>query len=281
MELNKPDNTQLNNMIKKRVDDYGEYLYHYTSLNTFLSMIRSRELWLSNTGTMNDRKEITHFIEMLQRELAEYQRNDFFCKIYEQIPKQYKYAFCLSTEKDDAAQWERYADTAKGVCIVFKVEELCKCLYGYSDFMFNRVFYDESIINNDYYKLLKNYFETGKIQVYNSEDDLIKFLIYSGNLHKHRSFMHECEVRITTIDNKRQYGVDYQLKEISNVVKKVLILKPDIMGHKKGSSFEKLIDKVIIGPRSQQNVAILQEYIYSNGLYELADNVIQSQCPLR
>ena len=45
--------------------------------------------------------------------------------------------------------------------------------------------------------------------------------------------------------------------------------------------FEKLIDEVIVGPRSQQNINILQQYILSNGLNELANRVIMSDCPLR
>lgn len=279
--MNKADIAQLNKQIKKRIEEYGDKLYHYTSMNSFLSMLNSREIWLTNTGTMNDRKEMIHFIEMIQKELAKFQRTDFFDKVYEQILLHYKYAFCLSTERDDAAQWERYADSARGVCIAFDVEELCKCLYYYNDFMFNRVFYDESIAENMYCKIVKAYFETGNIEIYKSEDELIKFLLYAGNLHKHRSFLHECEVRITTMDNKKQHGIEYELKELGNVVKKVLILKPDIMGHEKGTGFEKLIDKVIIGPRSQQNIKILQEYIYSKGFSAMADNVVQSECPLR
>lgn len=281
MKMNKPDITQLNKQIQKRIDEYWDNLYHYTSMNTFISMLNSRELWLSNTGTMNDRKETIHFIEMIQKELKSYQRSDFFEKIYEQIPGHYKYAFCLSTEKDDAAQWERYADVAKGVCIVFSVEELCKCLYGYNDFMFNKVFYNETIEDSKYCKILKNYFETGQIEIYKTEEELIRFLLYAGNLHKHSSFLHECEVRIITMNNTKQYGIEYALKELGNVIKKVLILKPDIMGLEKGTNFEKLIDKVIIGPRSQQNTAILQEYICSKGFYSMPNNVIQSECPLR
>jgi len=281
MKMNQADIAQLNMQIQKRIEKYGNKLYHYTSMPTFFSMLNSHELWLSNTGTMNDRKETLHFIEMIQKELDMYQRNDFFDKIYRQIPGHYKYAFCLSTEKDDAAQWERYADTAKGVCIVFNVEELCKCLYGYRDLIFNRVFYDETIANSDYCKLVKKYFETGQIEIYSTEEELIKYLLYAGNLHKHSSFVHECEVRITNMDNTQQYGVEYALKELSNVVKKVLILKPDIMGHEKGTSFEKLIDEVIVGPRSQQNIKVLQEYIYSKGFFAMANNVIQSECPLR
>ena len=90
---------QLKKQIEKRIDEYGYNLYHYTSMSTFISMLNSRELWLSNTGTMNDRKETIYFIEMIQKELKEYQRNDFFDKVYEQISGHYKYAFCLSTRK--------------------------------------------------------------------------------------------------------------------------------------------------------------------------------------
>lgn len=281
MELNKADYIQLKNEIEKREKDYGDRLYHYTSLNTFFSMIRTREIWMSSTASMNDRKETAYYIEMLEKELSKYDRKVFWEKVYAQIPLRYKYAFCLFTENDDAAQWERYADYARGVCLVFNVGELCKCIYGYNDMMFNRVFYNDSVVDDQHLQIIKNYFEMGKIDIYSSEEELIKELIYAGNLHKHKSFKNEFEVRITTMDNKSQHGMEYTLKEIGNVVKKVLILKPDIMGFSKGTCFEKLIDQVIIGPRSQQNINILRQYILSNGLNELANKVIMSDCPLR
>lgn len=281
MELNSTDYIQLKKVIEKRRNDYGDRLYHYTSLNNFLSMVKNHEIWMNSTGSMNDRKETSYFIEMLKKELDEYGREDFFEKIYNQIPLNYKYAFCLSTERDDAAQWERYGDSAMGVCVAFNVEELCKCLYGYSDIMFNRVFYSDSVINEKYFDIVKNYFETGQIDIYSSEEELIKQLIYAGNLHKHKSFKNEYEVRITTLDNKKQYGIEYALKEIGNVVKKVLILKTDSMCHSKDTSFEKLIDEIIIGPRSQQNIDVLQQYICSYGLSDLAEKITMSDCPLR
>lgn len=281
MVLNKTDFVQIEDGIKMREKKFGNRLYHYTSLNTFFGMVRTREIWMSSTGSMNDRKETTYFIELLEKELKTYCRQDFFEKVYTQIPSSYKYAFCLSTEKDDAAQWERYGDSAMGVCLSFNVSELYKCLYGYNDFMFNEVFYNDSLMDDEYLKLVKEYFETGNIDMYSSEEELIKQLIYAGNLHKHKSFKNEHEVRITTMDNKNQYGMEYVLKEIGNVIKKVCILKPDIMGISKETCFEKLIDEVIIGPRSQQNINILQQYIFSNGLNDLANRVIMSDCPLR
>lgn len=53
------------------------------------------------------------------------------------------------------------------------------------------------------------------------------------------------------------------------------------MGNSNGTSLEKIIDEVIVGPRSQQNINILRQYIYSNGLYDLADRITMSECPLR
>ena len=147
--------------------------------------------------------------------------------------------------------------------------------------LFNRVFYTDSVINEKYFDIVKNYFETGQIDIYSSEEELIKQLIYAGNLHKHKSFKNEYEVRITTLDNKKQYGIEYALKEIGNVVKKVLILKIDSMCHSKNTSFAKLIDEIIIGPRSQQNIDILQQYICSYGLSDLAEKITMSDCPLR
>lgn len=281
MELNNVDFIQIDKGIQKCEKEFGSRLYHYTSLNTLLCMVRTREIWMSSTGSMNDRKETTYFIELLEKELEACCRQDFFEKVYAQIPLNYKYAFCLSTEKDDAAQWERYGDSAMGVCLAFNVGELYKCLYGYDNIMFNEVFYNESIINDDYLKIVKKYFEKGNLDIYSSEEELIRQLIYAGNLHKHKSFKNEHEIRITTLDNKAQYGTEYALKEIGNVVKKVYILRPDVMGYSKGTCFEKLIDEVIVGPRSQQNINILQQYILSNGLYDLAYKVTMSDCPLR
>lgn len=74
-------------------------------------------------------------------------------------------------------------------------------------------------------KQSKKYFDKGNIDIYSSEEELIRQLIYAGNLHKHKSFKNEHEIRITTMDNKSPYGTEYALKEIGNVVKKTSLDK--------------------------------------------------------
>ena len=82
MELNSTDYIQLEKAIEKRKKDYGDRLYHYTSLNTFLSMVKNREIWMSSTGSMNDRKETAYFIEMLEKELDKYGRKDYKDRVF-------------------------------------------------------------------------------------------------------------------------------------------------------------------------------------------------------
>ena len=85
-----------------------------------------------------------------------------------------------------------------------------------------KFFYNDSITNDVYFwNSQKNIFDKGNIDIYSSEEELIRQLIYAGNLHKHKSFKNEHEIRITTMDNKSPYGTEYALKEIGNVVKKV------------------------------------------------------------
>lgn len=67
MELNEADFIQIEAGIKMREKKFEKRLYHYTSLNTFLCMVRTREIWMSSTGSMNDRKETTYFIELLEK----------------------------------------------------------------------------------------------------------------------------------------------------------------------------------------------------------------------
>ena len=83
------------------------------------------------------------------------------------------------------------------------------------------------------------------------------------------------------MDNDEQDGMKYALKEIGNVVKKVLVLKLDIMGNLMKTGFEKMIDEIIIGPKSQQNIDVLQQYVISQGMCDLVNKISISECSLR
>lgn len=53
------------------------------------------------------------------------------------------------------------------------------------------------------------------------------------------------------------------------------------MGNLMKTGFEKMIDEIIIGPKSQQNIDVLQQYVISQGMCDLVNKISISECSLR
>lgn len=144
----------INNDIDKCIDKhkYGKCLYHYTSTATLHNILKSKQFWLGNAATMNDKKEVKYFFELLQSALCESipsdklsQCDNFFEKVYARIDNEYPYAMCFSRLEDDAAQWERYADNAEGVCIIFNTKNIMRAFYE-KYLLFEEVYYNFDIV---------------------------------------------------------------------------------------------------------------------------------------
>ena len=56
-------NQQVDKIIRE--NQYGEKIYHYTSVASLIGILSKKELWLGNTANMNDKTEITHFVNQL------------------------------------------------------------------------------------------------------------------------------------------------------------------------------------------------------------------------
>lgn len=110
----------------ENIDNSSEnaVLYHYCSIESFMNIIKSKSIWLTNSAFMNDRlenkmieKHFEDIIEILKPFKAEiYLKNliENFKKNKNQV-----YLFCLSKNQDKLSQWRGYADDGKGVAIGF------------------------------------------------------------------------------------------------------------------------------------------------------------------
>ena len=106
-------------------------LYHYTSNNAFLSILKSRELRLSALSQSNDSLEGKWLLHALKSECREQGINqdhrqqiaDFAEYVFKWVMG---YGFCLSSDRDQLSQWRGYADDGRGVAIGFKTNELLK-----------------------------------------------------------------------------------------------------------------------------------------------------------
>ena len=113
----------------KRLD----ILYHYTDFQALDGILRCAQLRVNNVLRMNDSAEMRHFMtrlctavtEQLRREGAEDRAREIEALFDQEVRKEYSaFAACFSFHRDDAAQWERYGNRGRGVCIAFRREYL-------------------------------------------------------------------------------------------------------------------------------------------------------------
>lgn len=278
---------------KQEVDErinkynYGENLYHYTTFASLLGILKNKELWLGNTANMNDKSEIIDFIDKLQNAVLEdiYPEkiddcNAFFVKLHYRLKSEYPFAFCLSKLRDNAAQWERYADNACGVCIVFNTSAFMNLTF-YSGALFNEVFYQYDIKQHAHYKILKNYFNTGVLRGFGNEKEEMDNLLACAYVHKHESFCTEYEIRFTNSWNHKIEKSEFAFEMVNGKLKKVLKVSLKELCLEENINFEELIDEIVIAPRSEQNKQELKEYMEYLGYKKLSNRITRSQCPLR
>lgn len=123
--------------IEKGGERYDKTLYHYTDFGALDGILSNTELRLNNVLNMNDASEMTFFMSSLCKAVAErFQKEGdvIRAKWTEKLFSAEKdkefvysaYAACFSCYRDDAAQWERYANRGRGVCIAFRYDLLKK-----------------------------------------------------------------------------------------------------------------------------------------------------------
>ncbi len=273
--------------IQNRIEKYGEKLYHYTSFAALYGIIKNQELWLGNTATMNDKFELINLIESIKKALLEDIDNEykvkcegFFDIVFSKIEEKPLFASCFSRLKDDAAQWERYADNAKGVCLEFDSRTLLS-LFFYKSSRLNEVFYSCDPREHDFYQILTYYFDNGKLPYDFTEESLAENMINTSGVHKHKGFASENEIRLITSTHGDAEYSSFDFITLNGTIRKILKMNLGELCKEEGIAFEKLFSKIIIGPRSNQNIIELKEFVCSCGLYELAENIEVSNCPLR
>lgn len=279
--------------IDRRINEhkYGEYLYHYTSIPVLFNILNNKQFWFGNTATMNDKKEVKYFIELLKCELMK-EMNDkammgdalqkceeFFDSAMSHIDKLYPYAMCLSKLDDDAAQWERYADDAKGVCIVFNARKLMRVFYE-GTILFSNVYYTTSVKKHQHYKLLSDYFMNGNLIGFDNEKGLMENIIACGYAYKHKSFRSEQEVRVLNLWNRIPKHSTDATECVSGTIRRVLKIDMDKRCTDAGIRFCDLFEKLVIGPRSRQDIISLQKFVEDNGMSELKERIYKTDCPL-
>jgi hypothetical protein len=127
----------------------GDFLYHYCSLDAFLGIIRSKEIWLTNIFYMNDSAEhywLRHVAQDVLRR-RKTSTSDELCrsiaaKLFPPEEKTEMYCGCFSEDGDSLGQWRAYADDGRGVAIGFSRQMLRETVCDDPDLILEDVVYD-------------------------------------------------------------------------------------------------------------------------------------------
>lgn len=108
-------------------------LYHYCSASTFIKIIESRKLWLTDFSKMNDYAEETWAAKLVYQLHSQMARNEegseCFCNHYQEEYESRrlrarKFLCCFSENGDSLSQWRAYSDNGAGFAIGFNTHRL-------------------------------------------------------------------------------------------------------------------------------------------------------------
>ncbi len=269
-----------------------QLLYHYTDFISCDGILRGRELRVNNVLNMNDAKEMELFIsgifDAVVKRFAKSKNEKIISQLnatLSEIRSRYfdfsAYAACFSEFRDDAAQWERYANRGKGVCLAFRKSMLEKLTGG--AISLQKVFYQDNMeahpLVDRIFTLLK---DSEELEVTEDLMQAAHEVLRNSASFKHPSFSSENEIRLIVMP----FDVpDFDLKPNYHVarerIKKYYPLDLDSMCRKAGMTIEDLIVEIIVGPESTQSMPILHDYLQDMGLAVLAKSICGSRCPLR
>lgn len=189
----------------------------------------------------------------------------------------------FSKRRDDAAQWERYANNAKGICIGFYKNKLDSLKRKIKEpFFLQEVFYDFNVKMHEHFNYVKNYICDNDSSPFKSGESLIENIVATACSFKNVNFSAEDEIRaiILYVDSPSEFvRVKFEIR--NGVIKKYAKIKWYDVCKKLELNIQDLISEIIIGPRSQQKIDILKEYLSLNDYDDLALKVKNSECPLR
>ncbi|MFC5369610.1 DUF2971 domain-containing protein [Arcanobacterium bovis] len=155
-------------------DDSNEILWHYTSVESAVSILQSGQIWASQLGSMNDSQEISFPLHTIRDYILDAMDNASYLYIKGiddvdpsefEFDKQYLrdflyyhpdlkpdrlypyelnlYASCFCAERDSTVQWHGYASNS-GVALGFDKHKLRSAIKTQKDFSLKEVVYPDS-----------------------------------------------------------------------------------------------------------------------------------------
>ena len=271
-------------------------VYHYTDFSALKGILLGKGFRLCRVDTMNDKKEMKNFIEMVEISLKKRFKGDIATirKIDEKFKEEKKerendiaYATSFSAWEDDAAQWDRYGNDGKGVSITVNTAIL-KNIVKNKKICLQENFYGKDADKHQITDVLEDIFSDSTYVRHGFDKDSMGDVFWQmwilSVAHKQFSFASEREFRLMTwpkYKGKRYDKLGEVCKEMTPTGLRECVYwnwKEDC--EQNNITYDKLIEEIVIGPRAKMSVRKLRHWLKENNLDCLAKCVKKSKSSL-
>ena len=284
--------------------------YYYCSLNTFLSIIKNKQIYLSDPLKMNDNLELKWYLDRLNNEQFTVDKVDYQESIFDMVKKRSGlnftfeelveilnskgqksvYISCFSREPDILSQWRAYAEDGRGVSIGFNLDMLKKA----DNFFVSEVIYTDDVVYGSNESGIEIVADTINIvfsvnKIAGKEEQMEVFLhelIPELIQYKNPSFIEEQEIRLVYCEDMKFEKIldrNGAFREKWNYIELELDFRT--IGSDNITEFVKLdfclnaIEEICIGPKcllSRNDVKNIM-----NRLLDIDVNIIESKSSYR
>ncbi|MBR3674103.1 MAG: DUF2971 domain-containing protein [Clostridia bacterium] len=265
-------------------------IYHYTSPEAFINIIKNKKLWFTNIRFLNDKMEFCCGLEVMLNCIKQIDKNisdEKLSNIKNDIIKSgNSYVACFSKDRDNLGLWNYYTRNMNnyGYNICFNLNNLIKCIIKNKNLIGFHVIFGEILYNLEEYKVHINNLINGsksplKCNIYQYDSIYNKFINFSMNelpFIKHESYSSESEIRILLECDKKHLDKEKLLFRNNNgIITPYIEVDIDINA----------IKGVTLSPGIKDDIAIegIKKLLTKNDikLEQLTMGIKQSKIPLR
>lgn len=201
--------------VKKYINKFrftGKSLYHYTTTDSFIKIIESEKLWLTNCRFMNDSSELQYPIDITKKAINDLiikkdYSSEFQNNVLKLVPdalktvKDRNYIVCFTSNGDSLPMWNTYGKS--GLAIEFDLSDKDSQIINQMKNLFFKIQYDEKSVINNINKMVDEIYAN---YIKNKENDkkipdsmfylvLAHSLVTLGMFYKYPAFKTEKEIR--------------------------------------------------------------------------------------
>jgi len=262
-------------------DDDKQEIYHYCTTQSFLSIVKSKSLWISDLLKMNDPNELIQNATIAKKtynSIFDLKRFDF--DISNISKSDIKVLSCSFSKKgDDLNQWRSYSDDGTGICIGFnksKLKEVNNISLLYDGSLgIESVRYDLNELTEQYNSLWRQVAQKYGVHKLTSvqKENITAILWRNSATFKNEYYQDEEEIRIFKKISLNKSSVlfdesiDFRVGKYGLTAYSTL----DLIGDKTSP-----INTIILGPKCPSSIEDVYQLLNLNGIRISKSQIIHS-----